>query len=385
MNSEDLVARTNNLLGDISLSSVEELKRSAASLFVLLYERTFGRLVEIVRKPSYVADYIHNAQVVLSNLRRNLPFLAGELDALTAADVQAGDDASIDLLLRVFEMTSSASAAAVASSSATQHHHIQSNGDDFDAYEDLGNQFPIALREIRDDLSKLRAVAAHSRSSVGLDDPTRHGRRALEAKMTRLKKDAEVEARISALKAARTAEVRQRNAVKDAKIERLRVQRLAQDLELRERSNALKRRDAEHRLVKELFRDAFRVEKARLLDRRDAERGVLSKVEQNRLDAFEALKTRYDHETDALDARLQSERERMLLDSKHKVQAIRELTANLKKDFTARIETLTQELETLREEKWKSDEDAIRVAFELVDDNQAKRHAVQLSVLGGRS
>jgi hypothetical protein len=68
----DLVSRANALLrrvGKPGFPDVEELKRSACSMFVFMYETLRGVHLEgIIRRPAVKADYAANAEIVLNAL-----------------------------------------------------------------------------------------------------------------------------------------------------------------------------------------------------------------------------------------------------------------------------------------------------------------------------
>ncbi|CAN0090648.1 unnamed protein product, partial [Phaeothamnion confervicola] len=71
---QSILASINTLLDRVGISakpirSFEELRKSASSMFVAIFEAMFHmRMPGIVRRPARVSDYVHNAQLVVDAL-----------------------------------------------------------------------------------------------------------------------------------------------------------------------------------------------------------------------------------------------------------------------------------------------------------------------------
>jgi len=77
--TEELILKnTNELLRSVGVASKKivhfsELQKSASSMFVAIFETMFQvKLKGVIRKPSHVKDYEHNAQAVITALGKSI-------------------------------------------------------------------------------------------------------------------------------------------------------------------------------------------------------------------------------------------------------------------------------------------------------------------------
>lgn len=102
---ERLIDGVNKLLADVGIQakaivSFEELKRVAPSMFVAVYESLYhNRIDEIIRTPRTVADYVHNAQLVINNLSEQINV---DLTHITGESIVKGDLEALSNLTHIF-------------------------------------------------------------------------------------------------------------------------------------------------------------------------------------------------------------------------------------------------------------------------------------------
>jgi len=107
---DEIVRRTNNLFEILKIKTrpikaIQELKNSATSMFVAIFECLFSvQLRDIERRPRVVTDYIGNAQVVIAALSEVLN--VGLSPPLSAEAVYHGDLQQIHHMLTIFEQLS---------------------------------------------------------------------------------------------------------------------------------------------------------------------------------------------------------------------------------------------------------------------------------------
>lgn len=106
--ANSLVEDTNKLMRLVgmtqrSFSEVQEVQDNASSLLVAIFETSFGtRLAHIIRRPSALEDYIHNADEVIKCLKDVLPSkvrIPGAIDGVTIAQ---GSIPAINFLVNLF-------------------------------------------------------------------------------------------------------------------------------------------------------------------------------------------------------------------------------------------------------------------------------------------
>ncbi|CAM9184075.1 unnamed protein product [Discosporangium mesarthrocarpum] len=101
-----ILASINTLLGRVGISakpinSFEELRKSASSMFVAIFEAMFQvRQKGVVRKPAHVHNYVHNAQMVIDALAG--PILNMDLSHITGDAIVRGDTVAIRNLVDIF-------------------------------------------------------------------------------------------------------------------------------------------------------------------------------------------------------------------------------------------------------------------------------------------
>ncbi|CAM9608529.1 unnamed protein product, partial [Laminaria digitata] len=99
-------ASINTLLNRVGISakpinSFEELRKSASSMFVAIFEAMFQvRQRGVVRKPAHVHNYVHNAQMVVDALAG--PILNMDLCHITGEAIVRGDTVAIRNLVDIF-------------------------------------------------------------------------------------------------------------------------------------------------------------------------------------------------------------------------------------------------------------------------------------------
>ena len=105
--AEELILRnTNELLRSVGVASKKishfsELQKSASSMFVAIFEAMFQvRLKGVIRKPSHVKDYEHNAQAVITALGNSI--LSMDLSHISGASIVNGDSHAIMNLVDIF-------------------------------------------------------------------------------------------------------------------------------------------------------------------------------------------------------------------------------------------------------------------------------------------
>ncbi|CAM9889380.1 unnamed protein product [Scytosiphon promiscuus] len=101
-----ILASINTLLNRVGISakpinSFEELRKSASSMFVAIFEAMFQvRQRGVVRKPAHVHNYVHNAQMVVDALAG--PILNMDLSHITGEAIVRGDTVAIRNLVDIF-------------------------------------------------------------------------------------------------------------------------------------------------------------------------------------------------------------------------------------------------------------------------------------------
>ncbi|GMH62589.1 hypothetical protein TrRE_jg10946, partial [Triparma retinervis] len=101
-----ILANTNALLKSVGvaakpISRFAELRKSASSMFVAIFEAMFQvRLKGIIRKPSQVKDYEHNAQAVIDALGSSI--LNMDLSHISGSSIVKGDAHAIMNLVDIF-------------------------------------------------------------------------------------------------------------------------------------------------------------------------------------------------------------------------------------------------------------------------------------------
>ncbi|GMH73208.1 hypothetical protein TrST_g7035 [Triparma strigata] len=101
-----ILANTNALLKSVGvaakpISRFAELRKSASSMFVAIFEAMFQvRLKGIIRKPSHVKDYEHNAQGVIDALGTSI--LNMDLSHISGSSIVKGDAHAIMNLVDIF-------------------------------------------------------------------------------------------------------------------------------------------------------------------------------------------------------------------------------------------------------------------------------------------
>ncbi|KAG5184489.1 hypothetical protein JKP88DRAFT_194951, partial [Tribonema minus] len=103
---EVLLRKINTLLTRVGIpakpiTSFNEVKKSASSMFVAIFEGMFKVTREgIVRKPTQLQDYVRNAQVIIDALDKEILHI--NLDHVTGAAVARGDAQAIHNLVDIF-------------------------------------------------------------------------------------------------------------------------------------------------------------------------------------------------------------------------------------------------------------------------------------------
>eukprot|EP00752_Nemacystus_decipiens_P002125 g2027.t1 len=101
-----ILASINTLLNRVGIeakpiNSFEELRKSASSMFVAIFEAMFQvRQRGVVRKPAHVHNYVHNAQMVVDALAG--PILNMDLSHITGEAIVRGDTVAIRNLVDIF-------------------------------------------------------------------------------------------------------------------------------------------------------------------------------------------------------------------------------------------------------------------------------------------
>lgn len=104
--SVELELATDRLLRCVGITSgpisIEELRESASSMFVAIFESLYRvRLQPVIRNPAKAGDYIHNARLVIQALQQSLPHLS--FSHITAEGICGGSTQMIKYLVEIFQ------------------------------------------------------------------------------------------------------------------------------------------------------------------------------------------------------------------------------------------------------------------------------------------
>ena len=318
---------TNALLQKVGIQSkiqsFMELKGSASSMFVAVFEKTFGvPLEDVMRKPVHVRDYVQNANIVIEALRSRID---APLHNINGEAIVRGDATTILNLVSVFmEVVHSreaprpgpgpgpqrpAARAAGRRPRPRRPHTLRKRrgegavraGDAADGF--LGRPpppappaAPLDLRSIeregaalRDALSRIAGEfeapaaadgggAAFARAGPGGSvaggrgaGPDREGTRKLNAALWRMQREQEAIRRHQDALERRRAAAAQRTAAHQRKVEAAAWRRHAEQVRLQLLSSQLRRQNQEHVKLRQLYRAVLR--SARQMRREEAAEG----------------------------------------------------------------------------------------------------------------
>ena len=105
-----ILSNTNALLRAVGIdtkpmSAFEELRKSASSMFVAIFEAMFNRtLAGVERQPTHTGDYVLNAQHVIDALAGSI--LHMPLAHITGESIVRGESAAIINLIDIFMLIS---------------------------------------------------------------------------------------------------------------------------------------------------------------------------------------------------------------------------------------------------------------------------------------
>ena len=223
---------------------------------------------------------------------------------------------------------------------------------------------------------KLRAIRAFARHRTEHVDPQqvqlnaareREKRRFAHAYASILD-DERREAKMAAQRAALRTRLAERERVHAARVERVRMRRLAEDMAREAEARRVRRRAREDALVTNLLNEAFELEKARV---HAATQRVLDEDRQAaaaRVREFEAARQRAHDRLEMLQERLDDARARAKESSAHRRAAVRTMASELRARFDEAVGTARRQLDRQEEAVYEVNAQAVERAFAMLND-----------------
>ena len=136
----------------------------------------------------------------------------------------------------------------------------------------------------------------------------------------------------------------------ERKVERLRLQRLGEDLTREAAARRARRKSKEDELVRSMFSEAFDVERERLLAAKA--KMALEQYQQDKelLGRYETAKKSAQDRLEMLQEELAKDKERKKAMRKHAKETLGRLNKELEEDLTTRLQRLRVELDSQEEE-----------------------------------
>jgi len=398
-----LVHRANRLLQRLQtqrkpIVSFDELRASASSLSVFLYERTIAHSNDIfdkvVRAPQYEDDFLYNAELVVEALRERF---GAQVAGISGQGVFAGDAHQLDVVLGIFEQLTDApelaeegardaAAAAAAAAAATaetewwrremEREDTAAAADEFAALEELGLRFPEYHASTRRRLQSLRALARHRDEATLKTQPGRelHAERERDkarfrSAYKRLLDDERREARLEAQRNALLDKLARERDKHERKVEQLRLQRLADDLAREAKARRARRVAREEELVRTMFESAFDIERENVLAARAEAAREQAERDKEALRKYEAAKAAAQDQLDLVTEQLAREEAQRKAERRHQKEALATLGKELKETFARRLDQVRVALESREEDRLLVNTAAIERAFTMLQEN----------------
>ena len=250
--------------------------------------------------------------------------------------------------------------------------------DEFAPLEQLGLRFPANYDRLRADLGALRGIlqnlaASNARirektANVVAEDRDRH-RRAYE----QIAEDDLRDARRAQERDRRLAEIKERNALRQRRTDKIKLQRSAEELQREAKSRRLRRQAKEDALIQSMFKEAFEAEKQRLLEFRDLEAKAMHAAEEGLLNRYDSMRRMYEDRADMFKEQLHKERSERAVRQKERRDALRNLARELQGDFARKLDQLRAK-QASEEERYEMVNTAvIERAFALLRENVDSR------------
>lgn len=248
----------------------------------------------------------------------------------------------------------------------------------YDPLEVILHRFPQQNPKTRKKLDAIRQLARYRIENIPHNTATKEYNRQLETDKSRFRRAYETiledERREERMKEQRRQILRKlekQRIEREKKTERIRLNRLAEELEREAESRRQNRKEKEDRLVKTMFDEAFRNEKERVLKSTALAAEAKANEDLKALQKFEATKKLYQDQKDILNERLLEEEKVYEVQKRNRDEYLRKLSLEMKKDFEEKLRIARITLDAQEERILQINTKVIESAFNLLNDTRA--------------
>jgi hypothetical protein len=218
-------------------------------------------------------------------------------------------------------------------------------------------------------------LAMHSDSSVLQTQPGRELQHDLQKNKHRFRQayerilsDERREARLTAQRNELNSRLTRENDEHARKVEKVRLERLAQDLAREAESRRARRRAREEALIRTMFTEAFEVERARILSSRAQQAEEQFRRDKAMLERYEAAKKHAQDRLDLVTEAVEEDRKRKQDQRKHRQESLRVLATEMKNELASKLSRAKAEMDAREEDELLVNTEGITRAFALLSE-----------------